>query len=324
MDVRYFGHELKLHSATGGDLSKAFFSKRAILLTGKGGVGRTTVAAALALAASKEGKRVLIAEVGEPDLDHSPLGAIFGRKTLPKEPEELAPGISGVMVWSRMGHERFLRVVLPIPVLVRAALRSGALRRMLDAAPSLNELGVFYHLLSLVRGQRKDGEPEFDLLIVDLPATGHALGMAHLPETILTIIPSGPIHRAMTEGMEVFFNKELCAMYIVTLPEALPVTECVELLEGLEATEMPVGGVIVNKVHPDNFSDDEREALAPIFKGREVFGETRYLGLSKVEEALGILEDRVHVPITRLPEGVGEGMELASTIADVIGARGSQ
>ena len=75
-------------------MSEAIFSKRAILLTGKGGVGRTTVAAALALAAARRGKRVLIAEVGEPDLDYSPLGAIFGRETLPKEPTHLAPGIS--------------------------------------------------------------------------------------------------------------------------------------------------------------------------------------------------------------------------------------
>jgi len=151
----------------------AIFSKRAILLTGKGGVGRTTVAAALAIAAAKQGKRVLVAEVGEPDLDHSPLAAIFGQKTLPKEPIALAEGISGVMIWSRMGHERFLKRVVPVPTLVRAALRSGALRKMLDAAPSLKELGVFYHMLSLVRENPKTGERDYDLFIVDLPATGH-------------------------------------------------------------------------------------------------------------------------------------------------------
>jgi anion-transporting ArsA/GET3 family ATPase len=305
-------------------VSEAIFSKRAILLTGKGGVGRTTVAAALALAAAKRGKRVLIAEVGEPDVDHSPLGAVFGRNTLPKEPVELLPGISGVMVWSRMGHERFLRMVLPIPALVRAALRSGALRRMLDAAPSLNELGVFYHMHSLVRENASTGEADFDLFIVDLPATGHALGMAHLPENILSIIPSGPIHRAMKDGMEVFFNKDVSAMYIVTLPEALPVTECVELLEGLESTEMPIGGVIVNKVHPDDFSEEERHDLACVFEGRQVFGETRFLGLSKVESALKTLEARVKLPILRLPEAVGEGLPLAKVLSNAFNSEDNQ
>lgn len=294
------------------------------MLTGKGGVGRTSVAAAMALAAAKQGKRVLIAEVGEPDVDFSPLAAIFGRNTLPKEPIPLAPGVSGVMVWSRMGHERFLRMVLPIPALVKAALRSGALRRMLDAAPSLNELGVFYHMLSLVRPRSATGQSEFDLFIVDLPATGHALGMAHLPENILSIIPSGPIHRAMREGMSVFFNAEESAMYIVTLPELLPVTECVELLDGLESTEMPIGGVIVNKVHLDTFSEEEREALAPIFANRRLFGETRFLGLGKVEEALSLLEARVDAPILKLPEAVGEGLELAKKMAESFEGQVSQ
>ena len=286
------------------------------MLTGKGGVGRTSVAAAMALAAAKQGKKVLIAEVGEPDVDFSPLGAIFGRNTLPKEPVSLAPGVSGVMVWSRMGHERFLRMVLPIPALVKAALRSGALRRMLDAAPSLNELGVFYHMLSLVRPNANTGQVDFDLFIIDLPATGHALGMAHLPENILSIIPSGPIHRAMKEGMSVFFNEAESAMYIVTLPELLPVTECVELLDGLESTEMPIGGVIVNKVHLDTFSEEERAALAPIFAQRRLFGETRFLGLGKVEEALNLLQERVNARILRVPESVGEGRVLAEKMAD--------
>ena len=305
-------------------LSEAIFSKRAILLTGKGGVGRTTIAAALALAAARRGLRVLIAEVGEPDVDFSPLGAIFGHQTLPKQPTVLAPGVSGVMVWSRMGHERFLRMVLPIPALVRAALRSGALRRMLDAAPSLNELGVFYHMLSLVRENPDTGKADYDLFIVDLPATGHALGMAHLPENILSIIPSGPIHRAMTEGMSVFFNPELSAMFVVTLPETLPVTECVELLEGLESTDMPIGGVLVNKVHADDFTADEREALSPLFEGRALFGETRFLGLSKVDEALQTLESAVDVPIVRLPEAVGNEMQIAESLSRTFDVEGGQ
>ena len=219
------------------------------------------------------------------------------------------------MVWSRMGHERFLRMVLPIPALVKAALRSGALRRMLDAAPSLNELGVFYHMLSLVRPNANTGQVDFDLFIIDLPATGHALGMAHLPENILSIIPSGPIHRAMKEGMSVFFNEAESAMYIVTLPELLPVTECVELLDGLESTEMPIGGVIVNKVHLDTFSEEERAALAPIFAQRRLFGETRFLGLGKVEEALNLLQERVNARISH-SESVGEGRVLAEKMAD--------
>ena len=272
-------------------------------------MGRTTLTAALALAAARQGKRVLIAEIGEPDVDYSPLGAIFGSETLPQEPVELAPGIQGVMIWSRKGHERFLRMVLPIPALVRAGLRSRALRRMLDAAPSLNELGVFYHMLSLVREEVREGEPLYDLFILDLPATGHALGLASLPENILKIIPSGPIHRAMEEGYRLFFNPELSSMYVVTLPEMLPVTECLELIEGLRETEMPVGGVFVNKVLVDGFTVDERLALAPMLQENDVFGATRLLGIEKVDVALEQLRAQSDVPRFHVPERSGEGIE---------------
>jgi anion-transporting ArsA/GET3 family ATPase len=259
--------------------------------------------------------------VGEPDLDHSPLGALFGHPTLPKEPTELEENIYGVMIWARMGHERFLRSVLPIPALVKAALRSGALRRMLDAAPSLNELGVFYHMLSLAREQQGD-RPRFDLIVIDLPATGHALGMATLPENILSIIPSGPIHRAMHEGMDIYFNPEKSAMYVVTLPEALPVTECVELLEGLKETEMPIGGVIVNKVFTDTFSEAERASLQPMMENNQVFGTTRYLGITKVKDALTSLQELVAVPTIQLSEHPIEGMELVERMAAELSAGG--
>ena len=299
---------------------QTLFHNRAVMLTGKGGVGRTTVAAAIARAGADQGLSVLIAEVGEPDVDHSPLGALFGHPTLPKEPVQLEENIFGVMIWARMGHERFLRRVLPIPALVKAALRSGALRRMLDAAPSLNELGVFYHMLSLAREQQ-GAHPRFDLMVIDLPATGHALGMASLPENILSIIPSGPIHRAMREGMDIFFNPEQAAMYVVTLPEALPITECVELLEGLKETEIPIGGVIVNKVFKDSFSDEERARLRPMMENNEVFGATRYLGITKVKEALNGLKDLVKVPTIQLSEQPVEGMELVDRMAAELAAR---
>lgn len=294
------------------------FDKRAILVTGKGGVGRTTVTAALAMAAARSGKRVLIAEIGEPDEDLAALGRLFGRQTLPADPVPLARNVDGVMLWSRKGHERFLRMVLPVAALVRAALRSKALRRMLDAAPSLNELGVFYHMLTLARETRPGGGPAWDVIIIDLPATGHALGLATLPDRISQIIPTGPIARAVTEGKDVFFNDEHAAMVVVTLPETLPVTECLELLEGVRETDMPIGGVIVNKVVGDGFSAEERAAIDGLVRGRPLFGATRFLGIGKVEESLVQLERDSGTEVWRIPELPLEGPGLIHALADAI------
>ena len=91
-------------------------SRRALLVTGKGGVGRTTVVAAIAMAAARRGKRVLVAELGEPDEDLASLGRLFGRQTLPADPVPLARNIDGVMLWcTRTSRSRPLssRVVTP-------------------------------------------------------------------------------------------------------------------------------------------------------------------------------------------------------------------
>jgi arsenite/tail-anchored protein-transporting ATPase len=294
------------------------FARRALLVTGKGGVGRTTVTAALAMAAAREGKRVLIAEMGEPDEDLAALGRLFGRRTLSADPVPLARNLDGVMLWSRKGHERFLRVVLPIAALVKAALKSTPLRRMLDAAPSLNELGVFYHMLTLAREQRPGGGPAWDLIIVDLPATGHALGLATLPDRILQLLPSGPIARAIHEGKGVFFDPAQSAMIVVTLPETLPVTECLDLLEGLAETDMPIGGIIVNKVVGDEFTDDERAILDPIVAANKLYGATRYLGIGMVERSLATLRDKSGAPVWRLPELPLDGPGLIHGLSDAV------
>ncbi len=297
---------------------KELFARRALLITGKGGVGRTTVTAALAMAAARDGKRVLIAEMGEPDEDLAALGRLFGRRTLSADPVPLARNIDGVMLWSRKGHERFLSMVLPIAALVRAALKSTPLRRMLDAAPSLNELGVFYHMLTLAREQRPGGGPAWDLIIVDLPATGHALGLATLPDRVLQLLPTGPIARAIGEGKEVFFDARTSAMVVVTLPETLPVTECLDLLEGLSETDMPIGGVIVNKVVGDDFTDEERAVLDPIVREHKLFGATRYLGIGMVERSLATLHERSGTPVWRLPELPLDGPGLIHGLSDAV------
>jgi anion-transporting ArsA/GET3 family ATPase len=297
---------------------KELLNRRALLVTGKGGVGRTTVVAAIAMAAARSGKRVLIAELGEPDEDLASLGRLFGRQTLPAEPVPLARNIDGVMLWSRKGHERFLSMVLPVAALVRGALKSKPLRRMLDAAPSLNELGLFYHMLTLTRETRPAGGPAWDLMIVDLPATGHALGLATLPDKVIQIIPTGPLARAVLEGKAVFFDPRQSAMVAVTLPETLPVTECLELLEGLRETGIPIGGVVVNKVVGDDFSAEEREAVAPLIASRSLFGATRFLGIGKVEESLATLRTEAQVPVWRLPELPLQGPGLTHGLSDAV------
>lgn len=290
------------------------FDKRVLLITGKGGVGRTTLSASMARAAAAAGKRVLLVEIGDPEGPYSPLARIFGRERLPAEVENIGDGVEAQMLWTRMGHERFLTSVLPISSLVKAAVRSKALGRLLDAAPSFQEMGIFYLLLTLLEATRRDGSPRHELIIFDMPATGHTLALTGLPDILLKLIPSGPIADAMRRGQRYFYNPKHALACVVTLPETLPVTECLELIEGLRETSMPVGPVIVNKLPPESFTPEERAALMPVIERHNLLGADRFLRLSQCDKAMERLRASVDVPVLSVPEFAAQGRALIDAV----------
>ena len=89
---------------------------------------------------------------------------------------------------------------------------------------------------TLVRAKRRDGSDEHELIIVDLPATGHALALAQIPASLLRVIPTGPIANAVREGLDLLTDPARTGAIVVTLPETLPVSEALELVQGIEPT----------------------------------------------------------------------------------------
>ncbi|MGC4113087.1 MAG: ArsA-related P-loop ATPase [Myxococcales bacterium] len=276
--------------------------KRCVLVTGKGGAGKSTVTAAMASFAARRGRRVLVSEVGDETDGHSPLARLFGRDGLPASPEPLAPGIHGVTLLPRTGQEMFLASVLHTATLARAAMSSEALRRMLNAGPSFREMGVFYHLLRLLRARRADGGLEHELILIDMPATGHTLSLTGLPELLLKLVPRGPIAEALREGQSYLNDPTKGEAWVVTLPETLPVSECLELLAGLQRTGMPAAGVVVNRLRPDPFTPGERAALAPVLARHEVWGAEAFHRHAVSVRERERLRRSTSLPIVELPE----------------------
>ncbi len=293
-------------------------NRRVVLVTGKGGVGRTTVAVALARVAAAAGKRVLLTEVGDPEGGYSALGRHFGVEVLTAEPQPIGDGVLGAHLWARTGHEAFFTSVLPVAALVRAALRSKALSKFLIAAPSFHEMGVFYHLLTLLRAERKDGSPVHELIIIDMPATGHALALTGLPDILLRLIPGGPIATAMREGQSYLNDPRHAAAWVVTLPEQLPVTESLELLEGLRETHVPAGAVVLNRFPDDPFTPDERAALDAVLHTTPMHGEMAFRRIFTADEQTERLE-QIAVPLLHLPECADPEAELPEALRRELG-----
>lgn len=284
-----------------------------MLITGKGGVGRSSVTTALAHLAQRRGVRALITEIGDDPEDYSPLARHFGRDRLPTSPEELSPGIRGVLLLARTGQELFLRTVLRSATLSRAALGSDVLRRLLSAGPSFREMGVFFQLLAYLEKQDADAQPEYPLILVDMPATGHALSLTALPELLLRLIPRGPIADALRAGQNYLNDPEQGAAWVVTLPETLPISECLELVEGLERTKMPVGGVILNRLPVDPYTPGERAALAPLLAGNDILGTESFRKPLLAARETARLRASTSARIYPLPEVPHRGLVAALT-----------
>lgn len=303
---------------------RGFLARRIHLVAGKGGVGRTTVAAAMAEAAAAHGKRVLLVEIGHPDGGASHIGRPFGVRKLGPGPRRLGPeGLSGCQIQASRGHERFAHSVVPAGPLVRAALASKTLRRFVYAVPSLYELGVFYHLLTLLDAKNGAGEPEHEIIVADMPATGHALGLTRLPEILLDSLPDGPIPRAMREGQAYLNDPAKAQAWVVALPERLPVTEALELIDGLRATNVTPAAVLLNRVPDDPFTPDERAALGLLLAEQPMHGELAFRRIGEADVMRAELAASTDLPVLELPDVARAGSaspsqgESAASLADV-------
>jgi anion-transporting ArsA/GET3 family ATPase len=284
-------------------LPQDVLSRRVHLVTGKGGVGRTTVAAALALAAAKRGKRVLLTEIGDPEGGYSAIGRKFGREHLTPDPAPLGPpGLEGCHVFATRGHELFAHSVVPAGPLIRAALRSRTLRRFVAAVPSLYELGLFFHLLRLLQATNDAGEPQHEVVVADMPATGQTLALTALPEILLDALPDGPIPRYMREGQAYLNDPAKTLAWVVTLPEALPVSEALDLVDGLRETHVTPGGILLNRTPEDPFTPGERGALERLLERTPMHGAVAFQrsGAARMEQAR--LQASTDLPVLGLPD----------------------
>jgi len=242
-------------------LVDARLDRRFLFVTGKGGVGKTTVVAALAAHFARAGKRVLVAETSPKE--H--LSTLFGRASLPTQITELMPRLFGVLLDADVALHEYGTMVLKSERLVSALFDNKLVRGFFQGAPGLKEwaaLGkAWYHSTETLA----DGSPRFDLVILDAPATGHGLDMLRVPKTIVELAPPGVLRTDAERAWAQFRDPAQSGVVVVTLPEEMPVNESLELCAALrDELTLPLAAIIANQVVPPIFAEAERTALAEL------------------------------------------------------------
>jgi anion-transporting ArsA/GET3 family ATPase len=236
--------------------------KRLIVVTGKGGVGKTTVAASLGLLAARLGKRTVVAEVS----DQERLPALFGHAGPGHREVELAPGLHGLSIDPARAKEEWLRYQLRSSKLAGLLSHSRIFQYLTAAAPGVDELVTIGKVWDLAQLERHvGGTRSYDLAIVDAPATGHGIALLRAPRTYAAIARVGPIARQATNIHRFIADPAVTGVVAVALPEEMPVNETIELAGRLrEDMGMGIDTIVVNGVYPQRFAAAEAKRLAAL------------------------------------------------------------
>jgi anion-transporting ArsA/GET3 family ATPase len=228
------------------------WKRKLILVEGKGGVGKTSVAAAMALALSRRGARVLLCETAA----EGHVAAMFGRAPSDGTPLEVAPGLFTLHLVPERCLEEYALIKLHLRTLYRLVFQNPVVRALLRVVPGLDELLIIGKIEYEVR------TGPWEHVIVDAPATGEGILLFQLPRVIAETVPTGPLHDDALRIRALLEDPERTVMHLVTLAEELPAEETEQLYQAVvRAVHVPLGRLLVNRLYPEALDEAEARLL---------------------------------------------------------------
>lgn len=288
------------------------FERRLLFVTGKGGVGKSTVSGALALAATRLGKKVLLVDVGGSDV----LAALFDQSTIAKAPKEIHPLIDAVRVDPLLALDEYVHTFIKTSFIADRITHSKLFEYLASGTPGLREIMTLGKIWLWEQAlDTGSGAYQYDLIVVDAPATGHGLSFLQVPQVLIDMIGIGPIKEQTEDVLRLLRDRKKSAMYLVTLPEELPVNETIQLYQAAsEVLQMAVGGVFINGLYPKRFTVREAAEIKRLLRTLRQSGRTQDYELPVLRSAriaigrrtqqefyVKRLKENIEAPFTEIP-----------------------
>jgi anion-transporting ArsA/GET3 family ATPase len=272
---------------------------RIVVVTGKGGVGKTTVTAALGLRAASKGKRVLLVEAAGAER----IPALFGLKGRSYQARRCTENLYTLSITPEEAIEDYVVLRIKIRALYKLVFRNRIMDPFINAVPGLHDV-VHLGKLSHLEESQKNGRPEWDLIVFDAPATGHGLTMLASPQSLMSMTRAGPFYENTAIVEKALSDPRKTRLVLVATSDEMVINETLDLYERLGERREQVDGIVLNECMPAAVDPDLWKASRDRFSG---LSELTALADAACKRTLDQQsgDDRLHIqsgqPIYRLP-----------------------